>query len=130
MDADTISRRATMPNFLSFSRLPSLNRSNMDSPMRDLPKHLTMHLRGSIRGTVVDHNDLLHAPGGQWRAPHAFQHLTESVEFVVDRNDDGDLHGFRSTAKSDWPKPGGAMASRRDIHGTTHRSKIRIWCSD
>src|ERR1035438_8669542 len=52
MDADTISKSAAMPNFLSFSRLPSLNRSNMDagtSRRKKPPKlgSLKLHRSGS-----------------------------------------------------------------------------------
>src|ERR1700722_20962403 len=88
------------------------------------------YLRGSVRGAVVNHDDLLGAARGQRRLSHALQHLRERVEFVINGDEDRNLHGFRSTAKSDWPKGGRPHPSIRDRIGTTHLSKTSICPSD
>src|SRR5579863_5887839 len=88
------------------------------------------HLRGSVRRTVIDHDDLLRTALGQMCLSDALQHLVEGSEFVINRNDDRDFHGLSRTTNSDWPKGGRTSSSRRDVTGTKYRSKISIWLSD
>src|ERR1700677_763939 len=94
------------------------------------PGMLAEYLRGSVGGAIVDDDDLADAVRGQRRLAHALQDLRECAEFVIDGNEDRNLHGFRSTAKSDWPKGGRSIPSMRDRMGTTHVSKIAICPSD
>src|SRR5579872_591651 len=97
-----------------------------DSRARLLPEYL----RSAIGRAVVDHDDFLGAALRQRGLLDAFQYLAEGRKFVVNRNEDGNLHGFCNTDNSDWPKGGGITLSRRERIGTTPRSKTSIWPSD
>ena len=57
--------------------------------------------------TVVDHDHLAIATLRQRRGQHAFEHLRQEVALVVDRDDDGDLHGsgFRVYCTRAGPGP-------------------------
>ena len=88
------------------------------------------HLRSAVGRAVIDDNDLARAALRQRRLTHTLQNLWEGAKFVVYGDENRNFHGFRNTAKSDWPMGGCARLSTRDRIGTSHRSKTSICPSD
>ena len=98
----------------ALAEIPREMTGDDDSGFGALPQHPA----GSVRRTVVDHDDLPGTAAGKGRVANPRQHLVESAELVIDGDDDRNLHGFSSTATSDWPNGGRTTRSTRANAGT------------